>query len=82
MRKGAVMAERLVCTSSASSTLMKGDPEYDNARFWIEVPERPTYAAYRDGKALPVLMAEGWSILSITSTGGGYAIVVLRRDDK
>ena len=65
--------QRVVCVNvrRAESWLMAGDPELGK---YIE-------GDGRDGKgaALPRLLAEGWHVNRIESTGDGTAIVVIDR---
>lgn len=51
--------QRLIFTQGTGSFLMYGDPDCDLDRYWTQVN------GARTGQALPVLLSEGWTIVSV-----------------
>jgi hypothetical protein len=72
MERKAMPGQRVVCLFGAFSFLMHGDPEEEEARYWKG-------AKGGEGQALPVLLAEGWRLVSVEGAGDGHAFAVLAR---
>jgi hypothetical protein len=52
--------QRVIFTNGQNSYLFEGDPEKDDDRFFF------IRNGSRQGCALPVLLSEGWTVLSVT----------------
>jgi hypothetical protein len=67
--------QRMIFTQGPGSFLMYGDPDCEDDRFWMMVN------GVRTGRALPVLLAEGWSIVSVTELAASPrdSLIVLER---